>query len=396
MKKIKYLLFTLLMGFAMITNVYAKESIEIKSITLDTKSENTVVNSEPTFSGLEMNYDLTFKQVNDFAKYKIVIENNTNKDYKVSEDKSFSISEYVTYKYESAQTIKANETSTLFVIITYNKEVDTTLLVEGKYKETNKAVLQMTDENNVPAENPKTGASNAILILLLTGVLSVCIVIMINRQQKSITLVILLALCLVPMITKAIEELKLTINVSVEIQKVEETPVVPDVPKYEVKYYIKGETAWIKEDELDHFDISQAQCETQYVGLVDNEHKYNVCRGLIIYKDLVKYAEGQTAPLQKVTLKKINCIILRSAAIEPCNADSEQIDSAIEGWTYSAGAMSNYGYTALESDKEVMNFPQINTDNWDRYGELLILAPTTFTMPGHDVIFYIDHSVQLF
>ena len=59
-----------------VTKINAASSIEIKSVELDTKSENTVINSEPTFNGLEMSYNLTFKEVNDYAKYKIVIENN--------------------------------------------------------------------------------------------------------------------------------------------------------------------------------------------------------------------------------------------------------------------------------------------------------------------------------
>ena len=387
MKKIKYLLFTLLMGFAMITNVYAKESIEIKSITLDTKSENTVVNSEPTFSGLEMNYDLTFKQVNDFAKYKIVIENNTNKDYKVSEDKSFSISEYVTYKYESAQTIKANETTTLFVIITYNKEVDTTLLVEGKYKETNKAVLQMTDENNVPAENPKTGASNAILILLLTGVLSVCIVIMINRQQKSITLVILLAVCLVPMVTKAIEELKLTINVSVEIQKVEETPVEPDVPKYEVGYYLSAGNVIYTDDEASNYaKTSNTSCKTVYIGTV----KYNDCSKMI-YKDSFSYQAGAVANLKKITIKyifdnSINSCELQADTSYLCPEDLEINNLELKDWAYDT-ELEIDGYTYSEDDKTVMNFDEYIVDEWESNHEFSVRGPKTFIMPAHNVIF---------
>ena len=237
MPKIKHLLFIMILSILFISNVYAKESIEIKSITLDTKSENTIINSEPTFSGLEMNYDLTFKEVNDFAKYKIIIENNTNKDYKVSEETSFNLSEYVTYSYESEQIIKANKTSTIFIIIKYDKEVDETLLNEGKYSETNKAVLQMINENNEAIVNPDTGIIDPILPLIVISILSVCIVVIINKKEKSIMMMLLIGICLIPVVTYAIESLKLTINVKVDIEKVEaQSPVVEDYYLMEAGY----------------------------------------------------------------------------------------------------------------------------------------------------------------
>ena len=374
MKNIKHLLFTLLMSLLMITNVYAKDSVEIKSITLDTKSENTVVNSEPTFNGLEMNYDLTFKQVNDYAKYKIVIENN--KDYKVTEDKSFSISEYVTYKYESVQTLKANETTTLYVIITYNKEVDSSLLVEGKYKETNKAVLQMTDENNIPVSNPKTGTSNILLLLSFVAILSVCIVVMINRQQKSFTLVILLALCLAPMITKAIEDLKLTINVNVEIQKIGN--------KYEVGYLLdSGKALYLETDS--YVKTPYSECTVVYIG----NTKYDYCDNVLV-KDTTLYEAGTTANLKTLSLKFLyngfeGCTLQEDDSyLCPNNIDIRTYE--VSEWKYAISAEMD-GYTYSTNDKEVMNFSDCVDDSWESEEKLLLLSPQTFTMPEHNVLF---------
>ena len=98
MNKLKYVLFAVIISLFVVPYVKA-DSISIKSIDLTEKSETTIINSEPTFSGLEMNYDLTFKNVNDYAMYRIVIENNTNKEYKVTENTAFKVSEYVTYFY---------------------------------------------------------------------------------------------------------------------------------------------------------------------------------------------------------------------------------------------------------------------------------------------------------
>lgn len=92
MKKIKYLIFALLLSFVFIPNAFAKGNVEIKSIELDSKSDNTVVKKDPTFNGLEMNFGLAFKTKGDYAKYKIVIKNDTNTDYKITEDTSFNAS----------------------------------------------------------------------------------------------------------------------------------------------------------------------------------------------------------------------------------------------------------------------------------------------------------------
>ena len=50
MKKLKYLVFALLLSIFLLPNVYAKDSVYIKSITLDSSSNNTSINGKPTFS----------------------------------------------------------------------------------------------------------------------------------------------------------------------------------------------------------------------------------------------------------------------------------------------------------------------------------------------------------
>ena len=130
-------MFTMFMPFI----VDAKESIEIKSIELDSKSENTIVKSEPTYSGLEMNYDLSFQTTGDYVKYKVIIKNTSDTDYKISEDTSFNESEYITYKYESDQELKAKEEATVYVNIIYSKEVDGARIINNKYTESNKAII---------------------------------------------------------------------------------------------------------------------------------------------------------------------------------------------------------------------------------------------------------------
>ena len=91
MKKLLLILLT----FLFIPNVYAANNVVIESVTLDSKSDNTEIVNEATYQNLSIKFDIKFNEVNDFAKYKIVINNQTNEDYEISEVNPNS--QYVTY-----------------------------------------------------------------------------------------------------------------------------------------------------------------------------------------------------------------------------------------------------------------------------------------------------------
>ena len=119
--------------FFSITNVYASDGVTIKSIDLVDKSINTTEASKAKANGLSMDFDLKFKEVNDYAKYKIVVENKDNKDYKISVDSNFENSKYISYKYDNADILKANSDTEFYVTVTYNKKLDESNYVDGKY-----------------------------------------------------------------------------------------------------------------------------------------------------------------------------------------------------------------------------------------------------------------------
>ena len=375
MKVLKYLLFVVLLSFISITT-YAKETINIKSIVLDSKSETATINSEPTFSGLEMNYDISFEEVGDFAKYKIVIENNTNKSYKVSEDTSFKISEYVTYNYESDHELKPNTTSEIYVIIKYSKAVEKSVLDanQGKYSETNKAVLQMTDENNKPIENPKTGTTSTILLIIFIMILSFCITVIINKEKPAV-MMSLVALCLIPLTIFAVETLKLTINVKIDIR----------AKPYKVIYVLDGIV--IKADDADKYDLSKTTCVTTYVNSISEENKYYECAPFYI-EDQRTYQEGET-----VNMKEIEAItILGHYTRQPDGTflvEGRVTSEIIEEWNYESERMEELGYSTLPTDKETMNFNGLVEDHWEESGKIILTIPVSFKMPAHDVLFFV-------
>ena len=102
-----------------IPDVYAAGKVEIESIVLIEKSEDTKINSEPTINELNTSFDLGFKNVNDYAKYKIVVNNSTDEDYEIS-DKAENTSEYLSYEYEfenNNKVVKKNSKLIVFLTI---------------------------------------------------------------------------------------------------------------------------------------------------------------------------------------------------------------------------------------------------------------------------------------
>ena len=129
MKKIYSLLFVLLISLFFIPNVYAADNVSIESVTLDSKSDSAEVVNEASFEGLKIKFDVRFSAINDFVKYKVVIDNKSNQDYEISEG-SISDSQYIKYEYnfdDDNKIAEKNKKTTLFITIKYNKVVASNL-----------------------------------------------------------------------------------------------------------------------------------------------------------------------------------------------------------------------------------------------------------------------------
>ena len=383
MRNIKYLLFTILVCLFAIPNVFAKGVVEIKSIELDSKSENATINSEPTFNGLKMDFDVSFKEKNDFVKYKVLIKNDTDIDYKISNDTSFNTSEYITYTYEVGSELKAGSEVAVYVTITYTKVVDDSLLTENKYIETNKAVVKLNNE----VKNPETGDINIVVILVSVMSFAIISLVVLNKQ-KSIrysSMVILIGICMMPIAIYAADLIKLTMNVKVEIQK-----------GYEVGYLINSPFL-LTDDELNSsIKTNDTKCIVVYLGT----DKYNLCEDIIIVDDQL-YSEGATVNLKPGELRifpfavhyneenmelPADLCTLRSDESYVC-PQHELSTNTILTWSYGLGDPLSI-FTSLETDHNVMNFQNINQDSWTEDGYMSIVAPQTFTMPNHNVLFF--------
>lgn len=377
--------------FFSITNVYASGGVTIKSIDLVDKSINTTEASKAKANGLSMDFDLKFKEVNDYAKYKIVVENKDSKDYKISVDSNFENSKYISYKYDNADILKANSDTEFYVTITYNKKLDESNYVDGKYSEKNSAVLKLSDG----VSNPKTfNNSWSLIILVVMGV--TLIFLFKNKENRGMNVLILFSLLSVPLFVKAIDYLKITVNSNVVIEK-----------GYSVDYAV--EYGFIKASEVDNYDLSYGECANYlkvYAGSMSEENRYLYCSD-IIYKGKKKYAPGEKVSVSNekpfvYNFNRYNCkysdesSVMKGSSSEEDGLSLAQIEPTdiicsspekikFDFYSYSREMSKYFGYPIGKDDNISMNFTNVR-DNWQDDGEMVLYDNSTFVMPNHKVL----------
>ena len=371
MKQIKYLLYTSILWLLIIPVVYAA-NVEISSIELDSKSDNAKIESEPTFNGLEMNYDVFFKTPSDFVKYKVTIKNNTNKDYKISEDTSFNKSAYINYEYDVNDTLKAKSEAIVYVTITYSNEVSN--MVDNKYSETNKAIIQLINDDEI-ITNPNTGQS--IMVIIIVMIISFITIFLLHLKRIHNLNFIVLIILAIPTIVLATETLKLTINVNIKIEK-----------GYRLGYLLTYKTL-IPEREFTKYEKTKdSECEIVYYN---GEKHYNCSN--IIYIDPHLHLAGEKLTLDTFSIRYVyyhdysECE-LQSDESYYCPSNAEIPVQILDYWRYDI-SYDQYGFEYRPDDRSVMNIDEDKyCPMWLTYDNRFCLYVSEITMPAHDTLFF--------
>ena len=224
MKKYLKVLLVLFVSFIFMPNVFAAESVTIESITLDSKSDNTEIANEATYEGLSIKFDIKFNEVNDYAKYKIIINNQSDTDYEISENSNFDDSEYITYEYnyeDNNKIAKKNTKTTMYITIKYNKEVPEELFTDGSFIETNNLEIDLGNNTiEVPdtIKNPMTGDNLFINVLVLFITIGISLILYKTTKKKQFLSLLIISVALLPISIYAIGKLQIKVESKVEIE----------------------------------------------------------------------------------------------------------------------------------------------------------------------------------
>ncbi len=221
MKKIKFLLLIVISLF-IIPNVYAANDVKIESIDVLEKSESAEILTPATFEGLVVNVDIKFVNLHDYVKYKVVVSNTSDKDYRIKDNIDFDKSKYIHYEYSfdnNSNIVRKNSKKIMTIIISYDNLVpDSKLNADGSYSEPNRMVIDLARGNII--NNPKTNSTILVLLIIVTLLVCSVSIVGIKRKNTVTTMLLLLGIVsLLPISILAIDEIQITINSKVMIER---------------------------------------------------------------------------------------------------------------------------------------------------------------------------------
>ena len=204
-------------SFAFISNVHA-EDITLESVTLDYKSEEVSIVNDPIVDKLTIKFDVSFKNVGDFVKYKIIINNQSNEDYEIRENSSLNNSNYISYVYsydEENNIAEKNKKTVMYIVISYKNDVPNNLIVNGFYNETNNLILDLGEQ----IKNPNTGRKIIISVILIVTILVLSLILFRLKRNKRFMFILLTSLLLIPTSIYAYGVLHIKIESNIQIEK---------------------------------------------------------------------------------------------------------------------------------------------------------------------------------
>ena len=208
--KVKKMLFSILLLILLLPfSVFASEKVEITSIRLASKSENTVVSDDATFDGMNVHLHVRYTDVDEYVKYEIEIWNHTNVDYQVTNDSISNDDPYIEFFVDSNTSIPAQSKSTVLLTVHYKTEVGDENFSSGIYHMNHSSYIRLMD-----LVNPHTGNKTIYIIVIMFVLIAVSLL---SFKTKKIYL--LLILFLIPLSIKAAETLRIAIHVDVDIQE---------------------------------------------------------------------------------------------------------------------------------------------------------------------------------
>ena len=192
--------------------------VYIKDISLEENSETAIIKNEPTKEELNVNLDLKFNILNDYVTYKVLLMNNTDKDYEINDETQYGNDHYIKYEFFPVvgKILPKNSSKELLIKASYDKQIPDEILQEG-FHEDKEIKVELLDEDGKIYNNPKT-SNNQIIVLIALILLAIVIILASRKQENNNLLLVLLASILfIPVITYAYENINITINSKVEV-----------------------------------------------------------------------------------------------------------------------------------------------------------------------------------
>lgn len=230
----------------------------ISSYSLVEKTPNTTTSNEK-IQDLKIDFDLKFTKLNDYALYKFIIKNTTDKDFQIENKTKYGKDNIVKYEFSfnDNNIIKKHSQKEMYIKISYNNYVETASLNNKKYSEDISITIPLTNNEksitNPLTTNPLTNR-NMLIIIIFIVIVTTLIKLSIPKKKKIMIITLLL---LIPISIKAIDKITININSKVEIINIHKFCIDSDNNCYEFDEGMTWEEWLNSEYNKDFFNYEQ-------------------------------------------------------------------------------------------------------------------------------------------
>jgi len=209
--------------------VLADENIEIKTLDFIEKSEDVVENSSAKVENGVLKFDLKFINVGDYAKYKVLVKNNTDLDLIFDESNLMLDDKSVGYEieYQKGNNIKAKSESYVYLKVIYAHKADSTLFRNSIYDASEEAKLNLTD-NFISIPNTLRNIGIIPLAIMLLTIGAIIYGLKIGYTNKKVTslqlLIIAFIIIFLPKYADALNVYEIPVHSRIIIVKVKPKP----------------------------------------------------------------------------------------------------------------------------------------------------------------------------
>ena len=205
------------------------DKISIESISIEEKNSNTKEVEEVTSAGKNIKLNLSMNGIGDNITYKMKIKNDSSEDYQLGENTFNTETDYIDYSIETEDKdniIKAQTTETAYLRVEYKNEIPSELIGNDSYKENKLIPLNASDNEII---NPETKRNVIILSLIILLIISTVLISI--KDKKYLKPMILIIGISLPVITFALCETSIEIDLQLKIKKPIVEIIIPNRTK---------------------------------------------------------------------------------------------------------------------------------------------------------------------
>ena len=283
-------------AFLLFPMVVFAQNVEIKEVKMVEKSENAEIVANPKVNELAIDFNIKLNALNDYVKYKVILNNKDDVDYIISKS-DFEDNEYISYDIESdnLEKLEAKKEKVIYLTIKYEKKIPEEVFLDNKYVLSNNFSFTLDDgkeevvttneitNREEQIKNPETGLKDyGIIVGVSIGVLAI-VIYCFNRNKKffkPLVLILVFGCLLYPVVGKAIILMKFSMETTVTIEKgvaLYEISINPNGGTYEDKEettkvkLINGKTYNVSKPKREGFIFSRWEVEGKTSSIYDKE-----------------------------------------------------------------------------------------------------------------------------